>query len=239
MCYWLQTQNVGWVSARHQTVLVTFLGFRKPLHSCTEGMCHSSTRPGTSYHVTQFFQAFPRVSTASNKCWGEKAWVRGYRGYRALCLAVPKISSNLTARRLMVIAGHFRLIELQIWQNYDIWSRKSLSINTCCFMLFGKSSKVTTHAQYCQSSCGIRTISLSCLQIGKKCSVHTIPGLSGECGETVTAGSGWLKMHSYIYASWNYPWWWCNDHFIFPLAAFAHFDYCNVKWHHVTWNDVT
>jgi len=28
-------------------------------------MCHSSTRPGTSYHVTQFYQAFPCVSTAS------------------------------------------------------------------------------------------------------------------------------------------------------------------------------
>jgi len=41
-------------------------------------MCHSSTRPGTSYHVTQFYQAFPRVSTASNKRWGKKAWVRGY-----------------------------------------------------------------------------------------------------------------------------------------------------------------
>ena len=41
-------------------------------------MCHSSTRPGTSYHVTQFYQAFPRVSTASDKRWGEKAWVRGY-----------------------------------------------------------------------------------------------------------------------------------------------------------------
>jgi len=74
--YRLQTRTVERLSARHQTVLATFLGFRKPLYSCTEGMCHSSTRPGTSYHVTQ---AFPRVSTASNKRWGEKAWVRGYR----------------------------------------------------------------------------------------------------------------------------------------------------------------
>ena len=41
-------------------------------------MCHSSTRPGTSYHVTQFYQAFPHVSSASDKRWGEKAWVRGY-----------------------------------------------------------------------------------------------------------------------------------------------------------------
>ena len=32
-------------------------------------VCHTT--------VTQFYQAFPRVSTASNKRWGKKAWVRG------------------------------------------------------------------------------------------------------------------------------------------------------------------
>jgi len=26
----------------------------------------------------QFYQAFPYISTASDKCWGEKAWVHGY-----------------------------------------------------------------------------------------------------------------------------------------------------------------
>ena len=31
-----------------------------------------------SYHITQFYQAFPRVNTASDKHWGEKAWERGY-----------------------------------------------------------------------------------------------------------------------------------------------------------------
>jgi len=58
--------------------LATFLGFRKLLYSCTEGMCHSSTFPGMSLYMTQFYQAFPRISTASDKRWGEKAWVRGY-----------------------------------------------------------------------------------------------------------------------------------------------------------------
>jgi len=61
--YRLQTRTVERLSNRHQTVLVPLLGFRNPLYSCTEGMCHSSIRPGTSYHVTQFYQAFPRVST--------------------------------------------------------------------------------------------------------------------------------------------------------------------------------
>jgi len=48
--YRLQIWTVEQLSARHQTVLMTFLGFRKLLYSCTEGMFYSSTR-----HVTQFY----------------------------------------------------------------------------------------------------------------------------------------------------------------------------------------
>ena len=60
------------------SVLATFLGFRKLLNSCTEGMCLSSTHPGTSSHMTQFYQALPCISTASDEHWVEKAWVPGY-----------------------------------------------------------------------------------------------------------------------------------------------------------------
>jgi len=35
------------------------------------------SHPGMPLHVTQFYQAFPRISTACDKRWGEKAWVRG------------------------------------------------------------------------------------------------------------------------------------------------------------------
>jgi len=49
--------------------------FRKPLYSYTEEMCHSFTCPGMSLHVTRFYQASPHFSTASDKCWDEKAWV--------------------------------------------------------------------------------------------------------------------------------------------------------------------
>ena len=44
------------------------------------GMWHSSTHPSNVQVVIacdQFYQAFPYVSTASVKCWGEKAWERG------------------------------------------------------------------------------------------------------------------------------------------------------------------
>ena len=73
-----QTWIIEKLSARHQTVLAMFLGFRKPLYSCTEGilMCHSSTHPDTSLHMTQFYQAFSHINTASDKHWGEKAWVQ-------------------------------------------------------------------------------------------------------------------------------------------------------------------
>ena len=72
MRYRLLTETIERLSARHQTVLATFLRFRKPLYSCTEGMCHSSIRPGTSYHMTQFYQAFPHVNTASDERTGAR-----------------------------------------------------------------------------------------------------------------------------------------------------------------------
>jgi len=77
--YQSQTRTVERLSARHQTVLATFPRFRKPLYSCTEGFAtlpHVQVR--MSLHVTQIYQAFHRVSSANNKCWGEKARVRGY-----------------------------------------------------------------------------------------------------------------------------------------------------------------
>ena len=52
--YWSQTQTIKQLSTRHQTVFVMFLRFRKPLYSCTEGMCHSSTHLGMSMHVISF-----------------------------------------------------------------------------------------------------------------------------------------------------------------------------------------
>jgi len=63
-------------------------------------MCYSSTRPGTSLHVTQFYQVFPHISTASEKHWGEKyeatsfhdSTLLMYRNY--LCNASPKGHTN-------------------------------------------------------------------------------------------------------------------------------------------------
>ena len=59
--YRLRTRTIERLSTRHQTVLAMFLGFRKPLYSCTEGMCHSFTRPGMSYHVTRFTRPSPAL----------------------------------------------------------------------------------------------------------------------------------------------------------------------------------
>jgi len=43
--HWLQAWTVERLNTWHQTVLTMFLGFRKLLYSCTEGMCHSSPCP--------------------------------------------------------------------------------------------------------------------------------------------------------------------------------------------------
>jgi len=64
-------------------------------------MCHSSTRPGTSYHVTQFYQAFPRISTASDKRWGEKASVT----YTPYCGALPSQIAEFPAQALLMAYG--------------------------------------------------------------------------------------------------------------------------------------
>jgi len=60
-----------------------FLGFRKPLYNCTEGMCH------TSRYVTErdsVLPGLPHISITSNKHWGEKVWVGGYAIYRFHCI---------------------------------------------------------------------------------------------------------------------------------------------------------
>ena len=53
------------------------------IHTCSFlWIFDSSTRPPNIQDVTannQFYQAFPHVSTASDKSWSKKAWVWGYR----------------------------------------------------------------------------------------------------------------------------------------------------------------
>ena len=44
------------------------LELRKPLYSCTEERCRISTCSGMSLHMTQFYQAFSCLDTASDKC---------------------------------------------------------------------------------------------------------------------------------------------------------------------------
>ena len=73
-----QTRTVEQLSARHQIVLATFLEFRKPLYR--ECATPPHIQPMSRYITAcdQFYQAFPQVGTASNKRWGEKAWIQGY-----------------------------------------------------------------------------------------------------------------------------------------------------------------
>jgi len=57
-----------------------FLGSEIHLTAVPEGMCHSSTRPSNVqvHHCTwSVLPGLPRVSTASDKHCGEKAWLQG------------------------------------------------------------------------------------------------------------------------------------------------------------------
>jgi len=82
--YLSQTRTMERLSTWHQALLVNFSWVQKPLQSCTEGMCRSFICPPnvqmrTSLHViTMPYHAFSHVSTATDKHWGDKAWVRGF-----------------------------------------------------------------------------------------------------------------------------------------------------------------
>jgi len=62
------------------------LGFRKLLYSCTEGMCHSSTRPGTSLHVISFTRPSPALVLQMTNAGVSRP------GYEASCDQVAQIS---------------------------------------------------------------------------------------------------------------------------------------------------
>ena len=73
----------------HQDCLM--LSTQSFYHPCLKSLAHSLTcdfsRNAPLLHTSgyiiardQFYQAFPCISTASDRCWGEKAWVRGYNG---------------------------------------------------------------------------------------------------------------------------------------------------------------
>jgi len=78
--------NILWIAitdhtATERSTLGSLGNVSWVLHSCTEAMCHSSTHPPNVqvHHCT--WSALPGLastSTASDKCWGEKAWVWGY-----------------------------------------------------------------------------------------------------------------------------------------------------------------
>ena len=104
--YWSQKRTIGWLRIQHQIVLEMFLGFRKPLYSCSEGMCHYSTSLGMSLHASQFYQAFPRVSAASDKCWGIRLFLSYIQSFgeklgRKTCEDWPGISDTVSMRGLL------------------------------------------------------------------------------------------------------------------------------------------
>ena len=76
----IATWTVEWLSAQHQIVLTTFLGFRSHFRAI-QMECATSPHVHPMSNDTahdQFYLAFPCISTVTNKHWDEKAWVWGY-----------------------------------------------------------------------------------------------------------------------------------------------------------------
>jgi len=70
--YRLQTWNVERLSTRHQTDLATFLGW------ILKAALQLYRRNVPLLHTSRYVIPRDSVSTASDKCWGEKAWVQRY-----------------------------------------------------------------------------------------------------------------------------------------------------------------
>jgi len=54
--------------------------------------------------MTQFYQAFSRVSIASNKCWGKKAWVHSRlpNSWHGLAFNINCTVANSTEGRISI-----------------------------------------------------------------------------------------------------------------------------------------
>ena len=103
-----------------------------------------------SCHVTQFYQAFPHVSTASDKCWGE-TWVRGYLRY-----TVDRIYSYVCRN-----VWTFRFGVL--WQYWLYMHVKSLRTSVayvfkyCGFIVASRTKRFHVHYSYhLTTPCSIR-----------------------------------------------------------------------------------
>ena len=86
-----------------------------------ESLVNSSTSPGTSC------QAFPYVSTTSEKCLNEKAWVRAYRD-RSCLLASFKVQ-NLESNSNTVPANSM-LSSVNNRAGYPVWNVENTHLGT-------------------------------------------------------------------------------------------------------------
>jgi len=79
------TNSISLMIHRNGPVCFFSVSYCSVCHSPTAKLCHSSMRPGTSLHVTQFYQAFPHVNIASDKCWVRRP------GYEAISWGIQWI----------------------------------------------------------------------------------------------------------------------------------------------------
>ena len=96
----------------------------------------------TSMYVTtrdEFYQAFPRVSTASDKCWDEKAWEQGYneRGESLEDL----ITCTMTTFYQCVCHPY-------VWSSLTLQSYSTYSMRTNCLQQYKQQLQTYTMKSY-------------------------------------------------------------------------------------------
>ena len=79
-------------SARHQAILATFVGFKKPLYSYTEGCVTPPLQSISGYIIAhdQFYQAFPILVLQTTNSWVRRP---GYETNHEVVTAATKQES--------------------------------------------------------------------------------------------------------------------------------------------------
>jgi len=111
----LPITNTNCRTTEHSTsnsLLATFLGFRKPLYSCTEAMCHSS-HPSTSLLVISFTRPSPTLVLQVTNTGARRP---GYKAKWALVSVLLAQSAHTSNVAIQVCSSIHRMrVRPRVW----------------------------------------------------------------------------------------------------------------------------
>ena len=71
-----------------------------------------------SLHMTQFYQAFPRVSNTNDKHWSEKAWVDNEASFLAVQHLYQKTLNSLITEQRIIMNPPRQPVSMYAYLNY-------------------------------------------------------------------------------------------------------------------------